>query len=45
MEVSLRNHTDVVRCFTQLFRIFAFGKLDVILQVSYTMYLDRKSVV
>jgi hypothetical protein len=39
MEVSLRNHTDVVRCFTQLFRIFAFGKLDVILQVSHTMYL------
>lgn len=38
MEVSLGNHTDVVRCFTQLFRIFAFGKLDVILQVSHTMY-------
>lgn len=30
MEVSLRNHTDVVRCFTQLFRIFACGKSDVI---------------
>lgn len=39
MAASLRNHTDIVLCFTQPFLIFAYGKSDVILQVSHTMYL------
>lgn len=37
MAAPLRNHTDVVLCFTQLFCIFAYGKSDVILQVFHTM--------
>lgn len=39
MALHHKNHTDHVPCLTQLFCIFAYGKSDVILQVSHTMYL------